>query len=91
VNPQRKTKGRNFFFDWGSAPNPGIYRFAARMDCEERGRRRPRPFRPLIGAQVASLRCPILRSGLASVNQPASQRTETYRKNLPAQAPARYN
>jgi hypothetical protein len=91
VNHQGKASGKNFFFDWGSAPNPGIYRFTARMVCEERGRRRPRPFRPLIGAQVASLRCPILRSGLASVNQPAQRRTETYRKNLPTLASARYN
>ena len=46
---------------------PGIYRFPARMAAGRGGLRRP-PFRPWIGALVASPRCRILRPGLASIS-----------------------
>ena len=58
----RKVRKENL---WGLRPqSPRIYRLPARME-ERRERGSLAPFHPgpEVGAQVASLRCPILRPG----------------------------
>src|SRR6266478_5518836 len=72
----RHRKETSFALLRGLCPRaPGIYRFPARMAAGRGGLRRP-PFRSWNSALVASLRCHVLRPGLASIS--FSGRTAKY-------------
>ena len=78
---------------WGRCPQaPGIYRFQARIPGSgERVKPLSRNPGLRVGARVASLRCPILRSGAVSLNPVATAGEETYRNFLSESIPAGYN
>ena len=63
---RRSREDENF---WGFAPDPRIYRFLARIDPDRGSEVRSLPTNPGpgVGAQVASLRGPILRPGHSGV------------------------
>jgi len=69
-SPEAKGDRKGAFLDWGRCPQtPGIYRLAARMARFLGAARAAPPFRPLVGALVASLRCRILRPGEVSIDR----------------------
>ena len=93
--PERKPNRKKAFFSWGRCPQtPGIYRFPAGM-LVFLGRLAPPRWRALphsgrwIGAQVASLRCPILRPGEVSINRAGGRKMTQLEKLLPKVPPVR--
>jgi hypothetical protein len=75
---------------WGLCPQtPGIYRIFRQNVCSRLGRQAPpRHSGRWVGARVASLRCPILRPGVASINRVA-RRQELLENILPKLPPVR--
>ncbi len=68
--PWSKIKSEEGFLTWGRCPQtPGIYRLPARMAVSLGRLAPPRHSGRWVGARVASLRCPILRPGEASINR----------------------
>src|SRR6202521_5290091 len=65
--PHRHRKERNSLYLGTPSPNPWDLSLSRQNGCGV-GRLAPPPFRPWIGALVASLRCPILRPGLARIS-----------------------
>jgi len=89
--PGAKPDRKKAFFTWGRCPQtPGIYRVFRQNGCSLLGRLAPpRHSGRWVGARVASLRCPILRPGEASISQVARQRTTQLKKLLPKVSPVR--
>jgi hypothetical protein len=87
--PEAKPNRMKAFFDGDSVPKPlGFSAFSPEWLLSLRRLAPPRHSGRWIGARVASLRCPILRPGGASINRVTS-RTKILEKLLPKLLPVR--